>query len=154
MLILSCYNKVFISFTISKYLFYLQKEYDREGITWQHIQFVDNQTTLDMLAQKPMNIIALIDEESRFPKVMNFFSIQNIYFIKIITQNFNIEIRNQYCNKTIRRRAYFSIQRINLITLHSSIGDIFVGIRWNNVEQTCTTPSKTYSFYFTKIPCC
>jgi len=46
-----------------------QKEYDKEGITWQHIQFVDNQTTLDMLAQKPMNIIALIDEESRFPKV-------------------------------------------------------------------------------------
>ena len=50
-------------------IFVLQKEYDREGITWQHIQFVDNQTTLDMLAQKPMNIIALIDEESRFPKV-------------------------------------------------------------------------------------
>lgn len=45
-----------------------QKEYDHEGITWQHIQFVDNQLTLDMLAQKPMNIIALIDEESRFPK--------------------------------------------------------------------------------------
>eukprot|EP00111_Clytia_hemisphaerica_P007095 TCONS_00020609-protein len=39
-----------------------QKEYDREGIQWQHIQFVDNQSTLDMLAQKPMNIIALIDE--------------------------------------------------------------------------------------------
>ena len=58
-----------------KHIFYhildliFQKEYDREGITWQHIQFVDNQTTLDMLAQKPMNIIALIDEESRFPKV-------------------------------------------------------------------------------------
>ena len=50
-----------------------QKEYDKEGITWQHIQFVDNQTTLDMLAQKPMNIIALIDEESRFPKVNLFF---------------------------------------------------------------------------------
>lgn len=45
-----------------------QQEYDVEGIRWQHIQFTDNQSTLDMLAQKPMNIIALIDEESRFPK--------------------------------------------------------------------------------------
>ena len=41
-----------------------------EGIRWKHIQFTDNQSTLDMLAQKPMNIIALIDEESRFPKVL------------------------------------------------------------------------------------
>ncbi|XP_070539316.1 myosin-VIIa-like [Ptychodera flava] len=45
-----------------------QQEYDREGIKWQHIQFVDNQDTLDLLASKPMNIIALIDEESKFPK--------------------------------------------------------------------------------------
>ena len=45
-----------------------QQEYDREGINWQHIHFVDNQVTLDMLAQKPMNVIALIDEESRFPR--------------------------------------------------------------------------------------
>ncbi|XP_077987827.1 myosin-VIIa-like [Glandiceps talaboti] len=45
-----------------------QAEYEREGIKWHHIQFVDNQETLDLLAFKPMNIIALIDEESRFPK--------------------------------------------------------------------------------------
>ncbi|XP_022095227.1 myosin-VIIa-like isoform X1 [Acanthaster planci] len=45
-----------------------QEEYDREGIKWQHIKFVDNQETLDMIAAKPMNIIALVDEESRFPK--------------------------------------------------------------------------------------
>ena len=46
-----------------------QDHYDQEGIKWQHITFVDNQDILDMLGQKPMNIISLIDEESRFPKV-------------------------------------------------------------------------------------
>ncbi|PFX22115.1 unconventional myosin-VIIa-like isoform X2 [Stylophora pistillata] len=45
-----------------------QEEYNKEDIKWQHISFVDNQSVLDLLAQKPMNIIALVDEESRFPK--------------------------------------------------------------------------------------
>ncbi|XP_029197955.2 unconventional myosin-VIIa-like [Acropora muricata] len=45
-----------------------QEEYNKEDIKWQHISFVDNQHVLDLLAQKPMNIIALVDEESRFPK--------------------------------------------------------------------------------------
>lgn len=45
-----------------------QKEYDKENIRWQHIQFEDNQEILDLLAVKPLNIISLIDEESRFPK--------------------------------------------------------------------------------------
>ena len=40
-----------------------------EGISWSHIEFKDNQEILDLLAAKPLNIISLIDEESRFPKV-------------------------------------------------------------------------------------
>ena len=52
-------------------MLFLQEEYDREQIKWQHIQFVDNQEALDMIAVKPMNIIALIDEESKFPRVSN-----------------------------------------------------------------------------------
>ncbi|KAL8588845.1 hypothetical protein ACOMHN_011561 [Nucella lapillus] len=45
-----------------------QQEYDLEGIRWQHIEFVDNQDTLDLIAVKRMNLMALIDEESKFPK--------------------------------------------------------------------------------------
>ncbi|XP_062521649.1 myosin-VIIa-like [Corticium candelabrum] len=45
-----------------------QQEYSKEDINWESIEFVDNQVILDMLAAKPMNIIALVDEESRFPK--------------------------------------------------------------------------------------
>lgn len=46
-----------------------QDEYSKEGISWKRIAFSDNQKTLDLLASKPLNILALIDEESHFPKV-------------------------------------------------------------------------------------
>lgn len=45
-----------------------QKEYDEENINWRHIKFVDNQATVDLIAQRPLNILSLIDEESIFPK--------------------------------------------------------------------------------------
>ncbi|CAG2061700.1 unnamed protein product, partial [Timema podura] len=45
-----------------------QEEYNLEGINWQHIEFVDNQDALDLIAVKQLNIMALIDEEAKFPK--------------------------------------------------------------------------------------
>ncbi|KAM9357798.1 unconventional myosin-VIIb [Symphorus nematophorus] len=45
-----------------------QEEYARENIVWDHIDYQDNQRTLEVLANKPLNVMALIDEESNFPK--------------------------------------------------------------------------------------
>ncbi|KAM7540512.1 hypothetical protein Aperf_G00000029843 [Anoplocephala perfoliata] len=45
-----------------------QEEYLTEGINWTHIKFQDNQYVLDLIAHQPLNILALVDEESRFPR--------------------------------------------------------------------------------------
>ena len=49
-------------------LFMLQQEYINEGIDGNVISFVDNRPLLDMFLMKPMGLLALLDEESHFPK--------------------------------------------------------------------------------------
>jgi myosin-7 len=52
-----------------KHIFKLeQEEYTNEGINWTSIEFIDNQNILDMIGLKPMSIMALINEETVFPK--------------------------------------------------------------------------------------
>ncbi|XP_041374247.1 myosin-IIIb-like [Gigantopelta aegis] len=44
------------------------QEYKNEGIDASDVGFVDNRPILDMFLMKPMGLLALLDEESHFPK--------------------------------------------------------------------------------------
>lgn len=41
-----------------------QSEYEKEDINWRRIQFIDNQSTLDLLSDKPLCVFDLINEET------------------------------------------------------------------------------------------
>nr|QDR51010.1 neither inactivation nor afterpotential C-2 [Manduca sexta] len=45
-----------------------QQEYMAEGVPVDLIEFSDNRPVLDMLLSRPMGLLALLDEESRFPR--------------------------------------------------------------------------------------
>ncbi|KAI5106733.1 unconventional myosin-X, partial [Silurus meridionalis] len=52
----------------NKHIFSLEQlEYNREGIQWEAIDWMDNAECLD-LVEKKLGLLALINEESRFPK--------------------------------------------------------------------------------------
>lgn len=43
-------------------------EYKNEGIDATPVEYEDNRPLLDMFLQKPLGLLALLDEESRFPR--------------------------------------------------------------------------------------
>ncbi|XP_036093884.1 unconventional myosin-VIIb isoform X3 [Rousettus aegyptiacus] len=55
-----------------------QEEYRLENIAWDFIHYTDNRPTLDLLALKPMSIISLLDEESRFPQGTDITMVQKL----------------------------------------------------------------------------
>uniref|UniRef100_UPI00358EF764 unconventional myosin-X-like isoform X2 n=1 Tax=Myxine glutinosa TaxID=7769 RepID=UPI00358EF764 len=52
----------------NKHIFSLEQlEYNREGIHWENIDWLDNAECLDLI-EKKLGILALVNEESRFPQ--------------------------------------------------------------------------------------
>ncbi|KAI9204657.1 P-loop containing nucleoside triphosphate hydrolase protein [Polychytrium aggregatum] len=71
-----------------------QEEYDKEAIKWSKITFTDNQLCLDLIEAKPAGVLALLDEETKFPKgsddgwlqKMDQGLIKNPHYVKARTQ--------------------------------------------------------------------
>ncbi|XP_045052266.2 myosin-IIIb isoform X3 [Desmodus rotundus] len=58
-----------IQYYFNQHVFALeQMEYQNEGIDATPVQYEDNRPLLDMFLQKPLGLLALLDEESRFPQ--------------------------------------------------------------------------------------
>ena len=63
-----------------------QAEYEREGIQWSYIEFVDNQDVLDVLEAK-MGVLDLLDETCRFPKAGHQDFAQKLYSAPFATSS-------------------------------------------------------------------
>lgn len=58
-----------IQFYFNQHIFtWEQQEYMAEGIPVNLVEFSNNRPVLDMLLSRPMGLLALLDEESRFPR--------------------------------------------------------------------------------------
>ncbi|XP_010769215.1 PDZ domain-containing protein GIPC3-like, partial [Notothenia coriiceps] len=47
------------------------EEYRAEGITWHHIEYIDNSGCLNLISKKPTALFHLLDEECNFPQASN-----------------------------------------------------------------------------------
>ncbi|KAJ3612778.1 hypothetical protein NHX12_019036 [Muraenolepis orangiensis] len=63
----------------NKHIFSLEQlEYNREGVQWNAIDWMDNAECLDLI-EKKLGMLALVNEESRFPKGTDFTLLEKLH---------------------------------------------------------------------------
>merc|ERR1719458_2337187 len=124
-----------------------QEEYQREGIEWKFIDFgLDLQPTIDLI-EKPMGIMALVDEECWFPKATD-----KSFVEKLVTSH---SAHPKFMKSDFRGEADFSIMHYagqvdysakkwlmknmdplneNVITQLKAIQDPFIVNIWKDAE--------------------
>lgn len=82
-----------------------------EGIPVDLVEFSDNRPVLDMLLSRPLGILALLDEESRFPRATDRTFIRKskesqISDSIIFTTTFSIYFSSEKCHNNIKSKYY------------------------------------------------
>ncbi|GAB6020183.1 myosin 3 [Chamberlinius hualienensis] len=77
-----------------------QKEYMQEGLDIDLIEFCDNRPVLEMFLSKPVGLLALLDEESHFPKSSD----------ASLVEKFHCNIKSPYYHKPRLIGLLFTIQ--------------------------------------------
>lgn len=95
-----------------------QEEYAKEKIIWQNIKFIDNQNVLDLIGQKPCNIMSLIDEESKFPKGTD--------ATLLLKLNANHGTKSIYVRPVCDHASSFGIQHFAGVVMYNTKGAQFI----------------------------
>uniref|UniRef100_A0A8B9RNS8 non-specific serine/threonine protein kinase n=1 Tax=Astyanax mexicanus TaxID=7994 RepID=A0A8B9RNS8_ASTMX len=90
-----------IQFYFNQHIFALeQMEYQSEGVDASLVEYEDNRPILDMFLQKPMGLLSLLDEESRFPQATD----------QTLVDKFEDNLRYKYFWRPKRVELSFGIQ--------------------------------------------
>ncbi|CAG5865585.1 unnamed protein product [Menidia menidia] len=90
-----------IQFYFNQHIFALeQMEYQSEGVDASLVEYEDNRPILDMFLQKPMGLLSLLDEESRFPQATE----------QTLVDKFEDNLRCKYFSTPKRVELCFGIQ--------------------------------------------
>ncbi|KAL2080962.1 hypothetical protein ACEWY4_022815 [Coilia grayii] len=90
-----------IQFYFNQHIFALeQMEYQSEAVDASQVSYEDNRPILDMFLQKPMGLLSLLDEESRFPQATD----------QTLVDKFEDNLRCKYFWRPKRVELCFGIQ--------------------------------------------
>ncbi|KAG2459575.1 MYO3A protein, partial [Polypterus senegalus] len=90
-----------IQFYFNQHIFALEQvEYQNEEIDASLVEYEDNRPILDMFLQKPMGLLSLLDEESRFPQATD----------QTLVDKFEDNLRYKYFWRPKRVELCFGIQ--------------------------------------------
>ncbi|XP_073912581.1 myosin-IIIa [Castor canadensis] len=89
-----------------------QNEYLNEDVDARVIEYEDNRPLLDMFLQKPMGLLSLLDEESRFPKATD----------QTLIEKFEGNLKSQYFWRPKRMELSFGIHHYAGRVLYSASG--------------------------------
>ncbi|KAM9123157.1 myosin-IIIb [Pangshura tecta] len=102
-----------IQFYFNQHIFALeQMEYQNEGIDATTVEYEDNRPLLDMFLQKPMGVLSLLDEESRFPQATDL----------TLVDKFEDNLRCKYFWRPKRVELCFGIQHYAGKVLYDAYG--------------------------------
>nr|XP_015002133.2 myosin-IIIa [Macaca mulatta] len=89
-----------------------QNEYLNEDVDARVIEYEDNRPLLDMFLQKPMGLLSLLDEESRFPKATD----------QTLIEKFEGNLKSQYFWRPKRLELSFGIHHYAGKVLYNASG--------------------------------
>lgn len=89
-----------MQFYYNEYVFVWElEEYAADGVKGINVEFKNNKPILDLFLQKPVGILALLDEESRFPKASDL----------TLVEKFQDNIQSEYMKTSQETSTFFTI---------------------------------------------